>query len=105
MDDVIQTLKAQNYKPEEIEMIMAVMNDPIAYQYAIANQNFHEAYKMTAAYKQKQQQNEKPKFDIDLNAWFSSFATESPEDAKSLSISLNKFARHVQSMTDKNKAP
>lgn len=104
MNDIVQALQAQNYKPEEIEMIMAVMNDPAAYQYAVLNQNFHEAYKMTAVYKQKQQQNEKPKLDIDLSAWFSSFATESPEDAKALSISLNKFARYVQSMTDKAKA-
>ena len=70
------------------------------------NQNIADAYKMTSAYKQKQQQQEKSiSSDVDLNAWFSSFATESPEDAKALSTSLSKFARYVQSMTDKGKTP
>lgn len=104
MDNIAQALKAQNYKPEEIEMIMAVMNDPAAYQYAVLNQNFHKAYEMTSAYKQKQQQNEKPKLDIDLSAWFSSFATESPDDAQALSQSMNKFAQYVQSMTENGNA-
>lgn len=101
MDTITQMLAAQNYKPEEITMIVAVMNNPVAYQHAMTTGNFKAAYEMTLPVAE-----EKPEdLSIDLNTWFSSFAKEMPEDASALSASLTKFARYVQSVTDKSKTP
>lgn len=107
MNDIKQILLSQGYKQEEVDKIIVVMNDPVAYQHALTTRNFNEAYTMTQQYKdeQKAQAEKSAVSDIDLSSWFSSFVVEAPEDAKALSASLTKFARYVQSMTDKGKTP
>lgn len=107
MNDLKQILLSQGYKPQEVDKIIVVMNDPIAYQHALATRNFEEAYTMTQQYKdeQKVQTEKSSSLTVDLSSWFSSFVDAAPEDAKALSASLTKFARFVQSMTDKGKAP
>lgn len=114
MSDISQALISQGYQPQEVEAIMAVMNEPLAAQYAMATQNFLGAYHMTQHYKDSLKKKEASLSapveekssdpSIDLNTWFSSFATDAPEDAAALSSSLTKFARYVQSALDKSKA-
>lgn len=93
---VEQYLKERGYTDENIGKIMAVLNDKDAYQYALSTGDVQGAY-------DKLMNKEKPEVH-NLNDWFSSFSKEVPEDAKSLSIALTKFARFVQSELDKNKA-
>lgn len=57
----------------------------------------NKAYDMTQPKEKEPQHN--------LLDFFSSFNDEHHEDAKSLSIALTKFARWVQSQSDKSKAP
>ena len=91
-----QVLKQQGYSDENIAKIKVVMSNQEAYQYAMSTGNFEAAYNMAVG-------GEKPP--ISLDKWFSSFLQDSPEDAAALSTGLTKFARFVQSMTDKGKTP
>lgn len=94
MDLILQTWKAQGYSDDDIQKMSAVLNHPEAMNHAKNTGDFQAAYAMTLP-------KEEPK--VNLNEWFSSFATELPDDAKSLSIALTKFARFIQSEVDKKK--
>lgn len=89
------TLKAQGITDEQIAMAKVVASNPEAQNYAMRTGDFAGAYAMC-------QPKEESK--IDLNSWFGSFVDAQPEDAKSLSIGLTKFARFIQSEVDKKKA-
>lgn len=91
-----QILKQQGYSDDNIAKIKVVMSNQEAYQYAMTTGNFEAAYSMAIG-------KEKPS--LTLDEWFSSFLKERPEDAEALSNGLTKFARYVQSMTDKGKTP
>lgn len=91
-----QILKQQGYSDDNIAKIKVVMANQEAYQYAMNTGNFEAAYAMAVG-------EEKPS--LTLDEWFSSFLKEKPEDAEALSSGLTKFARYVQSMTDKGKTP
>ncbi|MEG1695602.1 MAG: hypothetical protein RR282_00735 [Acinetobacter sp.] len=90
-----QTLKQRGYSDSDIAKINAVMSNPQAYQHAVLTSDFDAAYAMTLPKEKSETYN--------LSEWFSSFVEKMPEDAKSLSIAMSKFARWIQSETDKKK--
>lgn len=92
-----QTLRSKGYDDESIAKIKLVMANPEATQYAMSTGNFDAAYEMVKP-KEKLEA-------INLDYWFSSFNKDNPVDAKELSTQLTKFARYVQSATDKSKTP
>lgn len=91
----IERLRILGCSDQHIAKAKAILDNPDAHAYAMRTGDFEGAYLMTLP---------KEKSEIDLNEWFSSFTTEMPEDAKSLSIALTKFSRFVQSEVDKKKA-
>lgn len=93
MNQIEQTWKAQGYNDADIAKMSAVMNHPDACKYALETRDFEKAYQMTLPKEESQ---------INLNTWFSSFIDSEPDDAKSLSIALTKFARFIQSQVDKS---
>lgn len=93
MTQIEQTWRAQGYSDADIAKMSAVMNHPEACKHALETRNFDEAYQMTLPAEKEPQHN--------LLAFFSSFSEDCPDDAKSLSIALTKFARFVQSEVDK----
>lgn len=89
-----QLLRQQGWTEENIEKLRVISNNPDAQQYALKTGDLKTAYEMASP---------KEKLEVhNLNEWFSSWAKESPEDSKSLSVALTKFSRFVQSETDKN---
>lgn len=90
-----QFLRQQGWSESDIEKLRVISTNPQAHQYALKTSDLNGAYNMC-----QPKAEEKPQLH-NLNEWFSSFAGEFPEDAKSLSINLSKFARFVQSQTDK----
>lgn len=93
MDQIEQLWRSQGISDENIVKMKVVMNNPDALKHAIETKDFESAYAMTQPKEKEQNHN--------LMEFFSSFASEMPEDAKSISVSLTKFARWVQSQTDK----
>lgn len=90
-----QILKNQGWSDENIAKLQAISSNPQAYNHAMQTGDINTAYQMTL-------QKEKPEVH-NLNEWFGSFCKEDPDNAKSLSIALTKFARYVQSQCDKLK--
>lgn len=95
MNQIEQLWRSQGHSDENIAKMKAVMNHPEALKHATNTGNFEQAYAMTLPKEKEQNHN--------LMEFFSSFASEMPEDAKSLSVALTKFSRWVQSQTDKTK--
>lgn len=91
-----QILKMQGWTDENIAKLQAITGNQEAYQYAMRTKDLNGAYEMTKPKEKEEKHN--------LLEFFSSFSDEHHEDAKSLSIALTKFARWVQSETDKKKA-
>lgn len=88
-------LRQQGWSDENIKKLIAIASNPEANQHAMRTGDINAAYQMTLP-KEKDEGHT-------LVEFFSSFAKDMPEDAKSLSISLAKFSRYVQSQCDKNK--
>lgn len=97
MNQIEQTWKVQGYSDTDIAKMSAVMNHPLACEHAIKTRDFETAYKMTLPIEKEPQRT--------MLEFFSSFCEVHPDDSKSLSIALTKFARFVQSEVDKDKAP
>jgi hypothetical protein len=95
MSNIEQTLRSQGCTEEQIAQAKVIIKNPDAYAYAMRTLDFAGAYEMCKPKEESQ---------IDLNEWFGLFVEAHPEDAKSLSIGLTKFARFVQSSVDKKKA-
>lgn len=90
-----QILKQQGWSDENIAKLHAISSNPQAYQHAMQTGDINSAYQMTLPKEKGPQHN--------LLEFFSSFTKDEPDDAKSLSIALTKFARYVQSQCDKLK--
>lgn len=90
-----QILKMQGWSDENINKLKAIKDNPEASNYASKTGDLEGAFKMTQPKEKLESHN--------LMDFFSSFANELPDDAKSLSIALSKFSRYVQSETDKRK--
>lgn len=69
-----------------------IASNPEAQEYALKTSDLDGAFQMCQP---------KEKSEVNLNEWFSSFVESQPEDAKSLSIAMTKFARFIQSSVDK----
>lgn len=95
MDQIEQLWRAHGISEQNIAKMKIIMDHPEALKHATDTGNFEQAYAMTFPKEKEQNHN--------LMEFFSSFANEMPEDAKSLSVALTKFSRWVQSQTDKQK--